>query len=90
MTMQTAFAINSEDIALVLSQSYFESGTDTGKSLEELALEIFDAIEPSSLHRFSAAALQAGVDLNEQTDAAHAEIRRYLINRGNLPVAHGA
>lgn len=78
--MKTAFAISEEDIKNVLHSNTLNVSYTQGQSIALLASEILPTLD---LQRIEEAALW-GDDLGEQTDHAHDEITRQLIEAGIL------
>ena len=76
-----AFGINEEDIEKVLRKHWDRVANTDGKSFEDMADELFTSIDAPAVER---AALKGGVELEEQTDAAYAEIERQLVQQGVL------
>ena len=79
--MSTAFEVTPEDVESVL-HAYSLRVTDTqGKSFETMAGELIDEIDTGRVEK---AALAGGVDLDDQTTAAHEEIKEILVELGVL------
>lgn len=77
----TAYQVSDEDIENVL-QNYSLRVTDTqGKSFETMAAELINQIDAARVEK---AALRAGIDLDEQTQAANDEIKTILVELGIL------
>lgn len=85
MTMGTAFGISEDDIETVLRQNATQVASSGGIPFEQMAEHIFSEWAGGVEHgRIEDAALNGGVDMDEQTDAAHAEIRAILVEQGVL------
>lgn len=78
-----AFEISEDDVANVLRQNAVQVADAGGRSFDQLAEKIFDDWDGGDIRRIEAAAL-SGDDLDEQTDAAYAEIRVILVEQGIL------
>jgi hypothetical protein len=77
----TAYQVSDEDIENVM-QSYSLRVTDTqGKSFETMAAELINTIDCTRVEK---AALRAGNDLDDQTQAANEEIKKILVELGVL------
>ncbi|MYM92646.1 hypothetical protein [Duganella vulcania] len=79
--ISTAFQVTEIDIENVL-RDYSLRVTDTqGKSFEMMAAEVLDEIDSERVEK---AALDSGCDLDEQTQGAHDEIHKILVEIGVL------
>lgn len=86
MTGLLAFGVTTFDVETVLSQ-HLRPGSPSGKSvsISDLADQVFSQwLSGAELSRIQDAALAARCDLEAQTEAAHEEIRRLLIEQGLL------
>lgn len=77
----TAFQIISDDVETVLNNFHLRMLDSRGQSNEVLAVELLNEIDTS---RVVKAALDSSTDLDEQTSAAHAEIKAILVEIGVL------
>lgn len=77
----TAFQITEIDIENVLRNYSLRVADTQGKSFETMAAELIDEID---CERVEKAALKAGCDLDEQTQGAHDEIKKILVELGIL------
>lgn len=78
-----AFELSEDDVANVLQQNAAQVANSGGRTFAQLAEEIFDNWDAGDIGRIEAAAL-TGDDLDDQTDAAYAEIRVILVEQGIL------
>ncbi len=77
----TAFQVTEEDVENVL-QNYSLRVTDTnGKSFASMAAELICEIDEVRVEKV---ALKAGCELGEQTQGAHDEIKKILVEKGVL------
>lgn len=75
-----AFQITEEDVENVLQQNLQRVRNPGGVAISELAERLLDReLDVPAIER---AALRGGPDLDDQTDAADAEIKQQLIDRG--------
>lgn len=85
MDISMAFGITEEDICTVLLKNVSQVANSDGKSFEDMADAIFNnwcgGVE---FDRIAGAALDGGTEMNDQTEAAHAEIREILLEQGVL------
>jgi hypothetical protein len=85
MSLSMAFGISETDVFVVLRQNAALVTNSEGKTFDQMADDIFDSwvggVEPD---RIAQAALDGGTDMDEQTTAAHAEIRAILVEEGIL------
>jgi hypothetical protein len=79
--MNFGFGISEEDVETVLRRNAARVHNPTNKSLADLARELFDGINADAVE---AAALENSCDLDEQTDHAHDEIERQLVEQGAI------
>jgi hypothetical protein len=79
--MNHAFGISEEDVENVLSKHWARVANSDGKSLENMAVDLFTHLDADAIER---SALKGGVDLDDQTEAAYEEIERQLVERGVL------
>lgn len=84
MSLSMAFEITEDDIETVLQQNATQVANTGGKSFEDMASQLHSDWVGSELDRIANAALDGGVEMDEQTDAAHAEIRAILVEQGVL------
>lgn len=77
----TAFEITADDIETVLQSYALRVVNPRGKSFTEIAEELIGEID---LERIEKAALRDSCDLDEQTGAAHEEIKDALCEMGVL------
>lgn len=85
MSLSNAFEVSEDDIETVLSQNAAQVANTSGRSFEQMAVEIHDGwLGGGELDRIAGAALDGGTEMDEQTDAAHAEIRSILVEQGVL------
>jgi len=84
MNLQTAFEVTVDDVAAVLRINAAHVANARGVSFQGLAEAIYDEWSGERLDSISASALEAGCELEGQTDAAHAEIRKILVQDGIL------
>jgi len=83
--MGFAFEVAADDVVHVLRRYSLRVAASQGKSFDVLAEELLaDEIDAGAVER---AALDSGTDIDEQTDGAHAEIKRQLEEAGS-PTAH--
>ncbi|MDW5419123.1 hypothetical protein R6242_21350 [Iodobacter sp. CM08] len=75
------FEVTEDDVLLVLKRHAIRVLDSQVKPLSVMAEELFDDLD---LDDISAAALAAGVDMDDQTEAAHAEIAQQLVDQGVL------
>lgn len=76
-----AFGIGDEDIENVLSRHWARVANTGGKSFGDIAAELFPLIDAGAVEK---AALDGGTELDEQVEAAYADIERQLVERGVL------
>lgn len=79
-----AFGITEDDIQTVLSNNAVFVANSEGRSFEQMAEVLLNGWGGDELDRIENAALDGGIDMDEQTDAAHAEIRAILVEQGVL------
>lgn len=79
--MNTAFGITPDDVATVLSKNWARVGNARGMSFDALGELLLDGLDADLVER---EALKGGVDLDDQTTAAHVEIERQLVESGFL------
>lgn len=84
MSLQQAFGITEDDVATVLCANEEMLSRRGNRTLEEYADEIFGDLEADDFDRIAKAALDASVELDEQTIAAHEELRCILVENGTL------
>lgn len=81
MTTGTAFGISENDIENVLHAYSLRVANTDGQSFADIALELINEIDHA---RVEEAALAAGCDNDQQTNAAYREIKSMLIEMGVL------
>lgn len=79
--MGQAFGISEEDVVSVLEANLGAIVNRGSQPLDDMAHDLLGRIDHGAVER---AALKGGVDLDEQTEAAHEEIRRQLLCMGIL------
>jgi len=84
MNLSAAFEVTEDDIATVLSQNADLVVNKGSKLFSEMAEQLHDNWLGGVLDRIALAALDGGTDLDDQTTAAHAEIRTILVEEGVL------
>lgn len=83
MSLQQAFGITEDDVSNVL-RANSKALLDSTRDLDKYASQIFDELTGEDLDRVAQAALDSGVELDEQTDGAYTEMRTLLTERGVL------
>lgn len=88
--MHTAFGITPLDIETVLQNNAKLIEANHTGDFEELSNALFDKFTPEDFGRVERAALDSGIEMDEQTDGAHEEIRIILIEKNVLhtPTEH--
>lgn len=84
MTLSTAFGISEEDITNVLRQNAVHVANTKGLSFAALGEHLYCDWTNVELARVAKAALNGGVELDQQTNAAYGEIRTILVEQGVL------
>ena len=84
MNLTAAFGITEVDIETVLRNNAAQVANAAGQSFELMSEKIFDDWTDIEHNRIANAALDGGVDMDDQTNAAHAEIRTILVEQGVL------
>jgi hypothetical protein len=84
MNLTAAFGIAENDIETVLRNNAALVANTAGQSFEQMSEKIFDDWTDIEHNRIADAALDGGVDMDDQTNAAHAEIRTILVEQGVL------
>jgi len=85
MSLAMAFGITETDIETVLRQNSLRIANSDGRSFSEMAESIHDDwCGGPEFDRIASAALDGGTDMDDQTDAAHSEIKAILIEDGVL------
>jgi hypothetical protein len=84
MTLAAAFGITEADIETVLQQNATQVANTDGQSFETMAEKIYDDWTDIEHTRIADAALDGGIEMDDQTNAAHAEIRTILVEQGVL------
>lgn len=77
----TAFQITQDDVENVLQSHSLRVINQSGQSFSSLAAELIDEIDANRVEK---AALNSSPDLDEQTAAAHSEIKDILCELGVL------
>lgn len=77
----TAFQISEDDIEIVLRRNSLRVSNTQGKSFSEIAEQLIDEIDHE---RVESAAMCASCELEEQTEAAHEEIKTICVELGVL------
>lgn len=83
MSLRSAFEVTAEDIENVLRQNAVQVANSEGKPFDVMAEEIH-GVWDDEFDRVAKAALDSGVELDEQTDGAYGEIRSILVEQGIL------
>lgn len=78
-----AFEITPQDVENVLRANCAKISDARGRNLATMAEDIFDNWA-AELSQIEAVALNGGTELEDQTDAAYAEIHRILVEQGIL------
>jgi hypothetical protein len=81
MNMMHAFGITEEDVETVLRANRDKIVDTQVTSFERIASSVFGGIDAG---RVAVAALKGGTEIEEQTDAAHKEIQKILVEDGVL------
>lgn len=79
--MGFAFEITTDDIENVLRQNVAKVANSHGQTFEQIAETLHDQLD---LDEAESAALDAGGDMDNQTEAAYANLRRQLVSNGTL------
>jgi hypothetical protein len=82
--MMAAFGISEVDIETVLQDNAAQVANADGRSFESMSETIYDDWTDVEHNRIADAALKGGVAMDDQTNAAHAEIRTILVEQGVL------
>lgn len=82
--MHTAFGITPLDIETVLQRNAQIIVANHAVDFEELSIALFDEFTPEDFGRVEQAALDSGIEMDEQTDGAHEEIRTILTEKNVL------
>lgn len=85
--MGTAFGLSEDDIVIVLRNHSTRVTNSNGQSFEAMAEDLFADLDHDAVE---GAALDAGCELDVQTDAAHAEILRQLQEQGVIETFEAA
>lgn len=85
--MSMAFGITEDDIESVLHANVLRVANSNGKNFAAMASEIYGEFDEADFDRVAQAALDSGVEMDEQTEAAYAEIAVILMERGILESA---
>ena len=84
MSLAMAFEITEDDIEHVLQVNASQVANTDGKTFAQIAADLHNDWAGGELDRISAAALDGGVDMDDQIDAANAEIRTIMVEQGVL------
>lgn len=84
MSLSMAFGITEEDIATVLRQNAAQVANSNGVPFDIMGEQIFNDWTDLEFDRVAKAALDGGVEMDDQVEAAYAEIRDILIEQGIL------
>lgn len=82
--MMAAFGISEVDIETVLQDNAAQVANTGGQSFELMSEKIYDDWTDVEHNRIADAALKGGAEMDDQTNAAHAEIRTILVEQGVL------
>lgn len=84
MSLAMAFGITEEDITNVLRQNAAQVANSNGVPFDIMGEQIFNDWTDLEFDRVAKSALDGGVDMDDQVDAAYAEIRAILVEQGTL------
>ncbi len=84
MSLSQAFGITEEDLAAVLRQNSLQVANTNGVSFDAMAETIFNDWSDVEFDRVASAALDGGVEMDDQTSAAYSEIRSIFVEQGVL------
>jgi hypothetical protein len=79
--MGLAFQVTTDDVENVLRTNSLYVNNSDGKPFEDMAMDLIDQID---CDRVQCVALSNSTELEEQTEAAYAEIRDILVEIGIL------
>lgn len=82
--MSMAFGITEEDLTYVLRQNAMHVANSKGVSFDAMGEQIFNDWSDTEFGRIEKAALDGGVEMDDQTEAAYGEIRAILVEQGVL------
>lgn len=84
MSLSMAFGITEEDITTVLRQNAVQVANSNGVPFDIMGEQIFNDWTDLEFDRVAKAALDGGVEMDDQVEAAYAEIRDILVEQGVL------
>lgn len=84
MSLAMAFGITEEDITNVLRQNAAQVANSNGVPFDIMGEQIFNDWTDLEFDRVAKSALDGGVEMDDQVDAAYAEIRAILVEQGTL------
>lgn len=84
MSLSMAFGITEEDITTVLRQNAVQVANSNGDPFDIMGEQIFNDWTDLEFDRVAKAALDGGVEMDDQVEAAYAEIRDILVEQGIL------
>lgn len=84
MSLSMAFGITEEDITTVLRQNAAQVAKSNGVPFDIMGEQIFNDWTDLEFDRVAKAALDGGVEMDDQVEAAYAEIRDILVEQGIL------
>ena len=84
MSLSMAFGITEEDITTVLRQNAVQVANSNGVPFDIMGEQIFNDWTDLEFDRVAKAALDGGVEMDDQVEAAYAEIRDILVEQGIL------
>ncbi|HCF2992618.1 TPA: hypothetical protein NIB67_006778 [Pseudomonas aeruginosa] len=84
LSVCNAFEVSEEDVCLVLRNNALHVANSKGLPFEVMAEQIVANFSFDDHTRVALAALDGGCELDEQTKAAQAEIRKILLEQGIL------
>lgn len=84
MSLSMAFGISEDDLATVLEMHAAHVANTNGVPFSVMAEQLFNDWSSTEFDRVAAAALDGGVDMDDQTSAAYEEIRAILVEQGVL------
>lgn len=84
MSLAMAFGITEEDITNVLRQNAAQVANSNGVPFDIMGEQIFNDWTDLEFDRVAKSALDGGVEMDDQVEAAYAEIRAILVEQGTL------
>ena len=84
MSLAMAFGITEEDITNVLRQNAAQVANSNGVPFDIMGEQIFNDWTDLEFDRVAQSALDGGVEMDDQVEAAYAEIRAILVEQGTL------